>query len=74
MTFLKQLPPGSRQKVIELINQDLECWQKMMEITERMQKNIKHNLNFYRDVLRNRQSLENLVKRAEANRRSMQHD
>lgn len=74
MTFLKQLPPGARQKVIELVNQDMQCWQKMMEITERMQKNIRYNINFHKDVLRNRQTLENLVERANANRRNMSHD
>jgi lipoate synthase len=61
MTFLKQLHGKHQEQVRELLNQELELFNQMMESTERLQKTIRQEKEFLRDVLRNRQTLENLA-------------
>jgi lipoate synthase len=61
LTFLKQLHGQHQKQVTALLNQELDLFNQMTESIERLQKRIRYEKEFFKDVLRNRQTLENLA-------------
>jgi len=74
MTFLKQLTPEQRAQIQDLLGQDIELCERMINSYERLQKHMRSQITFYLEVLKNRQTIENLKIRLAWNRRVMLHD
>jgi hypothetical protein len=74
LTLIKQLKPEQRAQIQDLLSQDIELCKRMIESTDRIQKHMRSNIQFYKDVIRNRQSIENIAVRIKLNRSVMLHD
>ena len=73
MTFLKQLKPEQKAQIQDLLSQDIELHERMIESLEDLKKHLRGQIAFYVEVLKNRQTIENLRIRLEMHRRQMEH-
>ena len=60
MTFLKDVTDKQKLELTGILNQEMALLKYMIEIHERAQKKLRKEILFFKDILRNRQTLENL--------------
>lgn len=60
MSFLKDVTEKQKLELTGIFNQEMALLTYMIEIHERAQKKLRKEILFFKDILRNRQTLENL--------------
>lgn len=74
MTFLKQLHGKHQEQVRGLLNQDIALCVEMIENLEQIRNKLRWNITFFKEVLNNKQTIENLTVILEKNRRKSQKE